>query len=69
MAYPFLVQDVRGHILGVLSVGDHSLRNWDGKNWVEHPLPRAPSELSGLADLPLTPYTVCGFCLTLGEKP
>ena len=41
MAYPSLVQDVRGYILGVLSVGDHSLRNWDGKNWVEHPLPRA----------------------------
>jgi streptogramin lyase len=35
---PF-IQDVRGHILGLLATGDHALSDWDGQTWKDHPLP------------------------------
>ncbi len=35
---PF-IQDVRGHILGILATGDNALSDWDGKTWRDHTLP------------------------------
>ncbi len=35
---PF-IQDVRGHILGLLATGDSALSDWDGQRWKEHTLP------------------------------
>jgi hypothetical protein len=35
---PF-IQDVRGHILGLLATGDDALSDWDGKSWTDHALP------------------------------
>jgi streptogramin lyase len=37
-ARPF-IQDVRGHILGILATGDNVLDDWDGKTWTERALP------------------------------
>jgi streptogramin lyase len=35
---PF-IQDVRGHILGILATAGNVLSDWDGKTWTDHPLP------------------------------
>jgi streptogramin lyase len=37
-ARPF-IQDVRGHILGILATTGKVLSDWDGKTWTDHPLP------------------------------
>lgn len=34
-----LMQDAKGRIWGVLYSGSHSLSEWDGEKWLEHPLP------------------------------
>jgi hypothetical protein len=33
------VQDGRGHLWGTLTSGDNAISEWDGKNWIRHPLP------------------------------
>jgi hypothetical protein len=33
------IQDVRGHILGLLPWVENALSDWDGKTWTDHPLP------------------------------
>jgi len=37
-AHPF-IQDVRGHLLGLLPWDDKALSDWDGKTWTDHALP------------------------------
>ncbi len=34
-----LIQDVRGHILGMLATDDNALSDWDGRTWTDHALP------------------------------
>jgi streptogramin lyase len=36
-----LAQDVRGHLWGILAPGDGALSEWDGRRWIDHPLPRS----------------------------
>jgi streptogramin lyase len=36
-----LIQDVRGHILGILASGDQVLSDWDGQTWRRFPLPES----------------------------
>jgi hypothetical protein len=33
------IQDVRGHIFGLLPWVENALSDWDGKTWTDHPLP------------------------------
>jgi streptogramin lyase len=35
---PF-IQEQRGHLWGMLSPGDKALSEWNGKEWISHPLP------------------------------
>jgi hypothetical protein len=37
-SHPF-IQDVRGHLLGLLPWDDKALSDWDGKTWTDHALP------------------------------
>ena len=34
-----LMQDARGHIMGILSTEGNALSEWDGQRWTAHPLP------------------------------
>src|SRR5208337_1763660 len=36
-----LIQDARGHLLGVLATEGNAFSEWDGQTWTEHPFPHA----------------------------
>jgi len=36
-----LARDAQGHFWGILAAGDSALSEWDGRKWVQYPLPRS----------------------------
>lgn len=50
--YRELVQDARGHIVGILAAGENALRDWDGQKWVKYPLPSVIKPQQLLATAP-----------------
>jgi streptogramin lyase len=35
-----MARDAQGHFWGILAAGDDALSEWDGRRWIEHPLPQ-----------------------------